>query len=405
MRMAAERGALTQDADKFVHELLQSDADIQAAVISTFGSEVRKANGTIDRGRLASIVFDDPEALKELERLLHPAVRQRLFAQIDASEARIVFVEAIKLLEGGLAQSCDQIWVTRCPAQKQIERLVVCRGLDEETATMRVNVQSSQEEKVSQADIVIDTDGTMADTQRYFDLVWKRLVQDLAPSKVEQGKPAATGSQTTTGRSSPPQRLSATAAAELRRRYAREQTNGSEPVIKPELSETQKEGLADSSVTVRRARPSDIPAILLLIQRATNGKVKLKRSELLEALGERGYLIGQTGTEISAVAGWSSENLVARIEQIFICPLDAVNTTGIAILQEIENTAGELICEVILAFVPKDGPKEIQQLFKDRQFVHAEPGTLPEAWRAAVDESQPDNSIMMMKVLRDTRAK
>lgn len=134
MRLVADHGGLAIDADKLVHELMDGDWQIQAAIETVFGAGIRRPDGRIDRRALGDIVFNDPQAMRELEKIIHPAVRRVLFERIGSSEARIVFVEAIKLLEGGLAAECDQIWVTRCPEMTQLERLMVCRGLDEATA-------------------------------------------------------------------------------------------------------------------------------------------------------------------------------------------------------------------------------------------------------------------------------
>lgn len=179
MKMAADKGALTLDADEVVHRILESDSRVQTDIGLAFGPQVRKPDGGVDRNALAAIVFKDPAALKRLERITHPAVRRALFQRIDESVAGVVVIEAIKLLEGGLAAECDQIWVTSCPVETQIQRLMVCRGMDRDTATVRVNAQAPQEEKVDKAGVVIDTDGTMADTKAYFELAWGRLAHDF----------------------------------------------------------------------------------------------------------------------------------------------------------------------------------------------------------------------------------
>jgi dephospho-CoA kinase len=179
MRMAAEQGALTLDADKIVHQILSTDNDVQAAVTKKFGKSVLGASGQINRAALAAVVFRDELALSALENILHPVVRTVVIEQVTANEANLVMIEAIKLLEGKLAAECDQIWVTRCPTVNQIERLMVCRGMDAETAALRVNAQASQEQKVALADVVIDTDGTMADTRQVFEIAWARVVHLL----------------------------------------------------------------------------------------------------------------------------------------------------------------------------------------------------------------------------------
>ena len=173
MRLAAERGALTIDADKVVHELLNGDATIQAAVAEAFGPEVRRADGRIDRATLGRVVFGDAGKLRQLEGLLHPATRAEIARRVAAADAPVVMIEAIKLLEGPLATMSDQIWVTTCARATQMERLRVCRGMDEASAAARIDAQPPQADKLARADVVIHTDGLMADTQAQFEAAWK----------------------------------------------------------------------------------------------------------------------------------------------------------------------------------------------------------------------------------------
>jgi dephospho-CoA kinase len=175
MRLAAERGALTIDADAVVHELLAADPDIQLAVAEAFGPGVRRADGRIDRAALGQIVFGDPERLRVLEGLLHPAARGEIVRRVMTTTAPAVMIEAIKLLEGPLAAACNQVWVTTCRRETQLLRLRVCRGMDPEAAATRVDAQSPQAGKVARADVVIDTDGLLSETQAQFERAWAAL--------------------------------------------------------------------------------------------------------------------------------------------------------------------------------------------------------------------------------------
>lgn len=175
IRLAAERGALTIDADRVVHELLDGDPAIQAAVVEAFGPAVRRADGRIDRAVLGRVVFGNAEQLSRLEGLLHPAVRAEIARRVASSDAPVVMIEAIKLLEGPLAAACDQIWVTACDRATQLERLRVCRGMDEESAAARIDAQSPQADKIARADVVITTDGLMNETQAQFEAAWNKL--------------------------------------------------------------------------------------------------------------------------------------------------------------------------------------------------------------------------------------
>lgn len=378
MRMAADAGALTIDADKIVHQLLDGDGELQAAVAAAFGPAVRRANGTIDRTALADIVFSNPERLRELERLVHPAVRRQIRKQIDDSDATVVFVEAIKLLEGGLAELVDQVWVTRAQRRTQIERLMVCRGMDAETAAMRVNAQPPQEAKVARADVVIDTDGTMESTREQFAIAWERLP---AP-----GTAAPPERQTSTSRP-----VAATVEAIPQKPQARAETIAATPASPPDL-------------LVRRARPSDVAAVLLLMQRATGGALQMKRADLLLALSERSYLIAQEGTEINMVVGWSTHSTTAvAIDQVYAYPPEAALSSGPAVLAEIEASARELICEVIFAYLPPDASPPVRQLFEQSGYRPMSSRDLRRAWAPVVSETQPASTALWGKILRDVR--
>ncbi|MFQ5421836.1 MAG: dephospho-CoA kinase, partial [Anaerolineae bacterium] len=95
MRMAADRGALTIDADKVVHEIMDTDEEMQAALAVAFGAEVRREDGRINRKALGKIVFDDPAALQDLEAIVHPAVRRVVAERIVESDKTTIFLEVI----------------------------------------------------------------------------------------------------------------------------------------------------------------------------------------------------------------------------------------------------------------------------------------------------------------------
>ncbi len=176
MRLAAERGALTIDADKIVHDLLNEDKAAQEAIAEAFGESVRLENGRIDRAALGEIVFNNAEALAELEQIVHPRVGARIAALLLESAAGIVMIEAIKLLEGQLWTLCREIWVTTCSYDCQLQRLEVCRGMERSAAEARIKAQGPAEEKIARADVVIDTNGLMQDTERQFAKAWSRLL-------------------------------------------------------------------------------------------------------------------------------------------------------------------------------------------------------------------------------------
>jgi dephospho-CoA kinase len=175
-RLLVARGAEYVDADRLVHALMEPGTPENERIVARFGPEVLAADGRIDRPRLGAIVFADPAALEDLEAILHPGVRTEIRRRLAASTAPIFVVDAIKLLEGGLAREMDAVWVVVCPRAEQVRRLVAERGLSAEQAETRISAQGSQEEKARQATVVIDNGGTLAETERQVDAALARFL-------------------------------------------------------------------------------------------------------------------------------------------------------------------------------------------------------------------------------------
>ncbi len=172
--MLAVHGAVVINADRLVREVYE-DAAVRQAVVDRFGPDVRTSDGSIDRRALAGIVFDDPAALRELEAIVHPAVRPRILAGIeaaDASRAPAVVVEAIKLVESGLAGLCDEVWLITCDPPIQRGRLRD-RGLGPDDAERRIASQRHLRDRVEPvATRRIDTSGSLADTRAQVVAAW-----------------------------------------------------------------------------------------------------------------------------------------------------------------------------------------------------------------------------------------
>ncbi|HET8786467.1 MAG TPA: dephospho-CoA kinase [Candidatus Limnocylindrales bacterium] len=168
-----ERAGVTViDADHEARMVLAPGTPEVEAVYRRFGADLRRPNGELDRAALGRIVFRDPAALGDLEAIVHPAVRPRILDAIERAErggARAVVVEAIKLVEGGLAELCDQVWLVTCDPTTQRERLVG-RGDAEEDAAARVAAQGELVERLRpRATRVIDTSGEVAATRAAVD--------------------------------------------------------------------------------------------------------------------------------------------------------------------------------------------------------------------------------------------
>jgi dephospho-CoA kinase len=125
--LGEEPGVVVIDADEEARAVLAPGTPELAAVYARFGGSLRGANGALDRAALGRVVFADPVALRDLEAIVHPAVRPRILSAIrraDEAGATAVTIEAIKLVEGGLAEVCDEVWLVTCDADSQAARLV-----------------------------------------------------------------------------------------------------------------------------------------------------------------------------------------------------------------------------------------------------------------------------------------
>ena len=173
--MLAELGAEVIDADKVAHEVMRVGTSTHARIVETFGPGVLDHDGEIDRMRLGALVFADPAALARLEAIVHPATLEEIRRRIGATFAGVAVVEAIKLIEVGMANDCDGVWVTTCRPEQQVYRIMGRRGLSRAEAEQRVRAQPPQEEKVACADVVIDTSGTLSWTRAQVQAAWERL--------------------------------------------------------------------------------------------------------------------------------------------------------------------------------------------------------------------------------------
>lgn len=175
--MLAELGAEVIDADKVAHEVMRVGTPAHARIVETFGPVILGHDGEIDRARLGALVFADSEALARLEAIVHPATLEAVRRRIGATSADVTVVEAIKLIEVGMADACDSVWVTTCRPEQQVNRIMEGRGLSQAEAEQRVRAQPPQEEKTARASVVIDTSGALSWTQAQVRAAWERLIR------------------------------------------------------------------------------------------------------------------------------------------------------------------------------------------------------------------------------------
>lgn len=171
-------GAVVVDADAVARAVTDAPA-VAEAILKRFGPGVRSSDGGIDRAALGRIVFGDPSALADLEAVVHPAVRPAILERMAAAErdgAPAVVIEAIKLVEGGLAELCDEVWLVTCGPGVQRER-VIERGTPASDADARIAAQAGLANRVSAvATRRIDTSGSAAATQERVGRAWAKAL-------------------------------------------------------------------------------------------------------------------------------------------------------------------------------------------------------------------------------------
>jgi dephospho-CoA kinase len=157
-----EGGAAVVDADRLARAVVEPGTPAHAAIVAAFGPAVVVADGSLDRAELGRRVFADPAELHRLEAIVHPAVRPAILAALEAARAggaTLVVLEAIRLVEGGYAPLCDEVWLVTCDPVSQRERLAA-RGLDAVDAERRIAAQADLPARVATVPHrVVDTTG------------------------------------------------------------------------------------------------------------------------------------------------------------------------------------------------------------------------------------------------------
>jgi dephospho-CoA kinase len=169
-RVLAGASGVIVEADRIGHEVTDRDPDVRAALIRSYGEDVYRADGALDRARVAARVFADPAALAELNALVHPRIVQRIRERIAASrragQPSVVVVDAALMLDWRLEEDCDAVVAVVANADAQIERLRESRDWSDAEARARLDVQRSNEAFEAAADAVIRNDGTREALER-----------------------------------------------------------------------------------------------------------------------------------------------------------------------------------------------------------------------------------------------
>lgn len=349
-RMLEHLGAYTIDADALAHRAMARGAPGYQPVVETFGKWILDQNGEIDRGKLGSLVFRDPAALKALESVIHPLVQEAVDILVKRAGQSVVVIEAIKLLESDLRRACDTIWVTDAPEEVQIERLMRKRNLSREEALQRIRAQSSQESKIAAANLVIHNSGSYDDLWKQVTEAWKRLF----PSAEAEPKTI-----------------------------------------------TRKVEAGEYSVS--RGRPKHAESIAAFINRLSTKQPRLTAEDVIAQFGDKAYMLLRQENTLIGLAGWQVENLVVRTTELYLDAGVDLEKALTLLIGEVERASSDLQCEASLVF-PAGSLAEREDLWKKLGYERRVPSSLGvQAWSDAALESMPQGSVLYFKQLRQDR--
>lgn len=180
-QILAKLGASIIDADKLAHETYKPRSQTWQELINAFGKDIVKANGEIDRQKLGQIVFSDPNALAQLNQIVHPEAHRLTQERIETyrhQRAKAIVVEATLLIEAGWTNLVDKVWLVIAPDDMVTQRLTQHKEISEAQILARLRSQMPAEEKMKYADAIIYNDGSLNQLEAKVTELWHKL--DLA---------------------------------------------------------------------------------------------------------------------------------------------------------------------------------------------------------------------------------
>ena len=425
-KMLEHLGAYTIDADGLTHQVMAPGAPAYGPVVETFGKWVLDSQNRVDRTKLGAVVFSHPEALTRLETLTHPIIGQGIDTLINRAKQPIVVIEAIKLLEGAMAEQVDAVWVVDAAPQIQLERLISKRGMSEYEARKRVDTQNPQRDKLAKASVVITNNGTAEDVWVQVQREWNKILEqrhvvqrsdDVRRVEVGRQQPAAAPAPTTSTQTAPAaqptpvaqptaQPAAATppapaAAAPATQAAPAATQPAAAPTPAPTAAAPAGQMMQITSLDIRRGMPKNAEEIARLLNQGMDKH--LSRTDVMMAFGEKSYLLAEFDGKTVGLAGFQVENLITRMDEFVVIPEAPVGAVAEGLIGAVEESSKELQSEVGFMFLPQNANAMIQA-FVDQGYEKTtlESIKVP-AWREAATESQPPNTQILTKKLRAER--
>lgn len=181
-RILERLGVPVIDADRLAREVVEPGTPALAAIVAAFGVAVLGPEGRLDRAKLGTIVFGDPEARRKLERITHPAIgalADDLLAGYRQGGEPVVIYMAPLLIEAGVTGRVDEVWVVYVDRETQTARLCAREGISPQEARLRIDSQMPMEEKAALGRLVIDNRGTPEELERQVVGIWEREIRGV----------------------------------------------------------------------------------------------------------------------------------------------------------------------------------------------------------------------------------
>lgn len=417
-KMLEHLGAYTIDADGLAHQTMLPGAPAYHPIIESFGRWILDPDGKINRVKLGAVAFAHPDALARLEAITHPLVERGIDALIHRAEQPVIVIEAIKLLEGPLAEQVDAIWVVDADPQVQLARLMEKRGLTEQEARKRITSQNAQRLKLERAGTVLTNNGSLQDLYVQVEREWRKIPATRGLRQADDRVGTMKIAPQHGAAPQPPSRIQPLPQPPT---PAKRQTGplpvldnqamqppapprpGTGPLTPPSLPKTGTFPAlpAEVSVDIRRGSFKTAELIATIISQTT-GK-PLTRQDVMERFGEKSYLLAEVNGKVLGLAGFQVENLITRLDEfIIISDPPLLDVVGRALVQAVEDASHDLQSEVNFVFLPVTVAPHLKQVFIGTGYGQIEVDSIKvPVWREAVQESQPPNTIVLSKRLRE----
>ena len=179
--MLAERGAVVIDADRVAHEVYEPGTEGHDLLVERFGASILDAQGRVDRHLLGGIVFQDTQALKDLNAIIHPLVRREIARRLlelstNDSDA-IVVLEAALMAETGWSGGAAELWAVIALPEVVVGRLVLQRGMDEQDVRLRLAAQASNDQRRRIATRIIENNSDLEHLEAQADRAWRETLE------------------------------------------------------------------------------------------------------------------------------------------------------------------------------------------------------------------------------------